>query len=178
MQIDDCFYLGYIQKSIGHKGELAFKLDVDSPSHYQNIDGVFLQKQPNDQILVPYFLESAILQNNTLRCKIEHVNDIQTAKSFIGNSIYLPLSLLPPLDGNRFYFHEVINYEAIDASKGKIGTIKKVLEFSTSNVFAIQGKNEKEILVPIHDETILKVDRKDHIIYLNCPEGLIDLYLE
>lgn len=178
MQIDDCFYLGYIQKSIGNKGELAFKLDVDSPSIYQNIDGVFLQKRPNDSILVPYFLEKAVLQHNVLRCKIENVDNQKDAKEFIGNSIYLPISLLPPLTGNKFYFHEVIGFQAIDNSFGKMGLIKKVHEFSTSNVFSISHDSEKEILVPINDDTISKVDRDNKTIHLNCPEGLIDLYLE
>lgn len=178
MQIDDCFYLGYIQKSIGHKGELAFKLDVDSPSLYQNIDGVFLQKNPKDTILVPYFIEKAILQHQILRVKIENVNDQQLAKEFIGNSIYLPLTLLPPLSGNQFYFHEIIGYQTIDKDKGPLGPINKVLEYSTSNVFSITHETGKEVLVPISDLTIDKVDRANKTIYLNCPEGLIDLYLE
>ena len=72
MNIEDCFYLGFTQKIIGHKGELAFKLDVDSPSSYEEIPSVLIQIQEKDKTLVPFFIASAILQKNgNLRCKIE-----------------------------------------------------------------------------------------------------------
>ena len=37
---------------------------------------------------------------------------------------------------------------------------------------------EKEILLPISDEIILKVDRKKKTIEVRAPEGLVDIYLE
>lgn len=178
MKIDDCFYLGYISKTIGTKGELAFKLDVDSPSSYHGLDAVFVQISPKDTQLVPYFLDKAEIQNNDLlRCKFEGVNDQSTAKSLVGKSLYLLEENLPPLKENQFYFHEIIGYKIIDQEKGELGKIEKVLEYSTSNLFSIPV-GDKEILMPISDETIIKVDKKAEEIHVVCPEGLIDLYLE
>ncbi len=178
MKIDDCFYLGYISKTIGTKGELAFKLDVDSPSSYHGLDAVFVQISPKDTQLVPYFLDKAEIQNNDLlRCKFEGVDDQSTAKSLVGKSLYLLEENLPPLKENQFYFHEIIGYKIIDQEKGELGKIEKVLEYSTSNLFSIPV-GDKEILIPISDETIIKVDKKAEEIHVVCPEGLIDLYLE
>jgi len=39
------------------------------------------------------------------------------------------------------------------------------------------NRNGKEILIPVNDHFILKVDRTSKIIYLDVPEGLIELYL-
>lgn len=178
MKIDDCFYLGYISKTIGTKGELAFKLDVDSPSSYHGLEHVLIQVSPKDQQLVPYFISKAEIQNNDLlRCKIEGVDDQVSAKNLVGTSLYLLVEALPPLKENQFYFHEVIGFTVIDQEKGKLGNIDKVLEYSTSNLFSILV-GEKEVLIPISDETITKVDKSKKEIYVNCPEGLIDLYLE
>lgn len=178
MKIDDCFYLGYISKTIGTKGELAFKLDVDSPSSYHGLDAVFVQISPKDTQLVPYFLDKAEIQNNDLlRCKFEGLDDQSTAKSLVGKSLYLLEENLPPLKENQFYFHEIIGYKIIDQEKGELGKIEKVLEYSTSNLFSIPV-GDKEILIPISDETIIKVDKKAEEIHVVCPEGLIDLYLE
>ena len=178
MKIDDCFYLGYISKTIGTKGELAFKMDVDSPSSYEQIDGVFIQITPKDKQLVPYFLEKTQLQNNDLlRCKIEGIDNQSDAKNLVGKSLYLPIEVLPKLKEDQFYFHEIIGFKIIDSTKGELGKIEKVLEYSTSNLFSIPV-GEKEILIPISDETISKVDKVNKTIYVNCPEGLIDLYLE
>ena len=178
MNIEDCFYLGFTQKIIGHKGELAFKLDVDSPSSYEEIPSVLIQIQEKDKTLVPFFIESAILQNNgNLRCKIEGIDDQAAAKSLVGKSLFLPLEVLPKLSGNKFYFHEVVGFTVFDQVKGELGQIDKILEYPKSNLLSIlQGSIE--ILIPITDESIVSVDRENEELHVSAPEGLIDLYLE
>jgi 16S rRNA processing protein RimM len=37
--------------------------------------------------------------------------------------------------------------------------------------------NGKEVLLPIFDGLVKKVDRKKKILYVEAPEGLIDLYI-
>ena len=92
MKVDDCFYLGYISKVIGTKGELALKLDVDSPSSYAQIDGLFLQIHPKDSQLVPYFTTRTQLQaNSMLRFALEGINDQASAKNLVGKSVFLPI---------------------------------------------------------------------------------------
>ncbi len=177
MHIDDCFYLGYTQKTIGHKGELALKLDVDSPSSYANLDAFFVQNHKGDQVLVPYFVEHSQIQGQILRCKIEGIDQQKEAKAIIGKSIFLPISALPELSGNQFYFHEVIDYQIKDSAFGIVGTIETILEFSTTNLFSVKHQ-DKEILIPINDEIINRVDRENQCIEVSCPDGLIDLYLE
>lgn len=178
MKVEECFYLGYISKSIGTKGELALKLDVDSPSSYLNMKSVMVQAFPTDSQLVPYFVNHLSLQNNgSLRCSFEDVNDQSASKSLIGKSIYLPLELLPKLNDQQFYFHEIIGYEVIDVQKGKLGKIEKVIEYSTSNLLSVLS-GEKEILIPVSDEIIERIEKKDKQLFVRCPDGLIDLYLE
>ncbi|MGA9588941.1 MAG: 16S rRNA processing protein RimM, partial [Salegentibacter sp.] len=36
---------------------------------------------------------------------------------------------------------------------------------------------DKQILIPMNDEFIQKIDKTNKTIYLNTPEGLVDLYL-
>lgn len=178
MHIDQTFYLGYISKVIGNKGELAFKLDVDSPSTYQGIDAVLLQMLQKDEMLVPFLVESSRLQgSNILRCKLEGVDDVSASKLLVGKSLFLPLNLLPELKGNKFYFHEIIGFDVIDEEKGQLGKVEKVLEYPLSNLLAIPV-GEKEILIPINDDTILSLDRENKKIQVKAPEGLVDLYLE
>lgn len=178
MKVENCFYLGYISKTIGTKGELALKLDVDSPSSYQNIQGLFLQITPKDQQLVPFFIDRSSLQENgNLRLAIEGISDQTSAKNLVGKSVYLPIDLLPKLKDDQFYFHEIIGFTIIDTKLGELGKVDKVLEFSSSNVLSLTVK-EKEVLIPISDETISKVDKPNHCITVNCPDGLVELYLE
>jgi 16S rRNA processing protein RimM len=179
MDLDACFYLGYTAKVHGKNGDLIIKPDVDFPEEYQNLESVFIQLNKEDKTLVPFFLTTCQLQaNKTLRIKIEDTDDADTAKKMVGKSVFLPLNLLPPLTGNKFYFHEIIGFSIIDSEKGNIGKVTHVLEHPTQAIFEITNPNQKEILIPITDEIITKVDRENKTINVITPDGLIDLYLE
>jgi len=178
MQIEQSYYLGYISKTIGHKGELAFKLDVDSPSDYQDLDAVLLQMMPQDQSLVPFFISNTLLQSGSiLRTKLEGVDNAADAKKLIGKSLFLPLERLPKLEGNQFYFHEIIGFEVEDALKGIIGKIDRVIEYPQSNLLSVLV-DDREVLIPVSDTTILGLDRDKKLLKVKAPLGLIELYLE
>lgn len=178
MKIGDSFNLGYIAKAIGKKGELAFKLEVDSPSSYTQLEMVWVQMHKEDSDLVPFFTEFSSLQNNgNLRIKLEGIDTQEDAKFMVGKTLYLPFKALPKLEGNQFYFHDIIGFVIKDQEKGNIGKVQKVLNFSTSNLFSILHPSGAEILIPITDDSILKVDRDKKQISVKAAEGLIDLYL-
>lgn len=179
MDLEACFYLGYTAKIHGKDGSLIIKLDVDFPEEYQNLESVFIQLNKEDKTLVPFFLTNCTLQNNgTLRIKIEDTDSADAAKKLVGKSIYLPLTMLPKLEGNKFYFHEIIGFSIIDSEKGDIGKVTQVLEHPTQSIFEITNNQQQEILIPITDEIITKVDRVNKTIDVVTPEGLIDIYLE
>ncbi len=90
--------------------------------------------------------------------------------------MYLPLQLLPKLTGNKFYYHEVIGFSIHDTEKGRIGIITSINDRSAQPLFVIDADG-KEVLIPMIDEFIQKVDRTKKEIILQIPQGLIDLYL-
>lgn len=180
MHSDECFYLGYFSKLIGTKGELALQLDVDSPSDYIHLNRVLVQMKKEDQQLVPFFFQKTELQDKAvLRCKFEDINKISMAKSLIGKAVYLPLNQLKPLKDDQFYYHEVIGFEIIDLQYGSLGKIKEVIDLHSSQLFVVKSKKKekKEILIPIHDDILCEIDKKLQTITVDCPSGLIDLYI-
>ncbi|MBE0652901.1 MAG: 16S rRNA processing protein RimM, partial [Bacteroidales bacterium] len=107
----------------------------------------------------------------------EDINDVETAATLTNCNLYLPLSSLPVLEGNKFYFHEVIDFVLIDESFGEIGKIAQILEYPNQALFQIFYK-EKEVLIPINDRFIVSVDREKKEIKMNLPDGLIQVYTE
>ena len=172
MNIKDCFYLGLVSKSFSYKGELVLFFDVDEPMAYSELDGVYIEINNR---LVLYPIETIRLNNNKAVVRFEDT-DREDSLKLIGRKLFLPLEILPKLEGNKFYFHEVIGFKVIDGEKGDIGRIDSILEYPAQPVFSISFK-EKEILIPIVDPIIDKIDRDSKIIYINAPHGLIDLYL-
>ena len=173
MKKEDCFYLGRIVKKYSFKGELLVKLDTDEPELYENIDAVFMDLRGN---LVPFFIESSQLhKSDLLRLKFEDVDTEADADALIKSELYLPLDLLPKLEGDKFYYHEVIGFTIKDKNFGEVGVIKAINDSTAQALFEID-RNGTEILIPMNDEFIVKVDKPNKTIEVETPDGLIELY--
>lgn len=174
MKKEDCFYLGKIVRKYSFNGELLIKLDTDQPELYENLDAVFIDYR---NTFIPFFIESSQLhKSDLLRVQFEDVTTEADADSLLKSDVYLPLELLPKLEGNKFYFHEVIGFAITDEHFGPVGTIMGVNDSTAQALFEIE-RDGKEILIPVNDEFIKTVDRKNKTIVVETPEGLIDLYL-
>lgn len=175
MRKEETFYLGKIAKKFSFKGEVLLYLDTDQPELYENLESVFVEYGKD---LIPFFIEkSSLHKNNFLRVRFEDINSEEEADKIIGSDVYLPLSMLPKLSGNKFYFHEIINFQVEDQLHGNIGTVASINDSGPQALFVIEYQ-EKEILVPVIDEFIVKVDRENKKLLLKTPPGLVDLYLE
>ena len=174
MQKEDCFYLGKIVKKYSFKGELLVKLDTDDPSIYTKMESVFIDKNKS---LIPFFIERSSLHKSTLlRVKFEDIDSEEDADKLLKSELYLPLEFLPQLTGNKFYYHEIVGFEAEDLSFGLVGIVKGVNDTTNQAILEIDRKGS-EILIPLIDDFIKSVDRKEKKIILEVPEGLIDIYL-
>ncbi|WP_066223678.1 ribosome maturation factor RimM [Formosa haliotis] len=175
MKKEDCFFLGKIVKKYSFKGELLIKLDTDEPELFEDMDSVFVDLRNN---LVPFFIESSQLhKSELLRIKFEDVDTEADADALMKSDLYLPLEFLPKLEGNKFYFHEIIGFKVEDVNFGTVGIIKSVNDSTAQALFEID-RDGIEILIPMNDEFIVKVDKPNKTILVETPEGLIDLYLE
>lgn len=174
MRKKDCFYLGKIAKKFSFKGEVLIYLDTDEPEMYTELESMFVDINGH---LVPFFIEKASLHKEKfLRTQFEDIDSEDAADDIVGKEVYLPLTALPKLEGNKFYYHEVIGFDAIDQRLGHFGTIVKISDNGVQALFEIQ-KDEALILVPLIDAFIVEVNRDNRSILFNTPQGLIDLYL-
>jgi 16S rRNA processing protein RimM len=174
MHKEECFYLGRIVTKYSFKGEVVIKLDTDEPELYKNMESVYVEFGSN---LVPFFIEkSSLHKGNQLRVQFEDVYSEEEADSILKCGIYLPLDLLPKLSGDKFYFHEVIGFNVLDANYGDVGTIVHINDKAAQPLFEIDN-NGKEVFIPMIDDFIKKVDRANKTIEVETPEGLIELYL-
>ncbi len=169
---EDCYYLGRITKPFGYKGEMNVFLDVDTPEEYSELDGVYVEVNKR---LVLYEIENIRVQGNKAVVKFVDVNG-EDVERLLGRELFLPLEMLPKLEGNKFYFHEVIGFEVEDEEKGRIGKIIGVYENMTQPLLSIDFEG-KEILVPIIDQIIKDVVREEKLMKIKAPQGLIDLYI-
>jgi 16S rRNA processing protein RimM len=175
MNPSDFFYLGKVVKTHGIHGELSGFVDADDPLIYSELHAVFIQLKEG---LIPFVFERISIDEKGYSIfKVKGIDTIEAAKKLTGKPMFLPLSMLPALNGSNFYYHEVKGFRVKDTQYGFIGTIIGVIEHPRQSLLQIDF-NGDEVLIPIHDDIILNVDRVEKIIEITAPEGLIEVYLD
>jgi len=175
MEKKDCFYLGKIVKKYSFKGEVIIKLDTDQPEIYENLNAVFVDLGVN---FIPFFIEESLLQKgNQLRVRFEDVETEEDADAILKCDVYLPMKFLPKLTGNKFYFHEVLNFTLQDINFGEVGIITSINDRTAQPLFVVDREGI-EILIPMIDDFIKKIDRENKLVIVETPEGLIEMNLE
>ena len=169
----DCFFLGVIIKKYSFKGEVILKLDSDKSNGYTKLKSIFIESFNS---LITYEINKLqIYKSGFLRLHLDGINTEDKAEKLLKKNVYLPLSILPPLHGKSFYYHEIYGFFAFDNKGDKIGLIKSVRDSKNQSLFVIDHKGT-EVLVPIHNDLIADVNRKKKQIIINLPEGLLDIF--
>ena len=175
MNIDACYQLGYIVRTHGIKGQVVAFFDVDYPEEYEELESVFLHISGK---LVPFFIDNIEPQaKGKFIIKFEDTDTIEQAEKLKGAALYLPLETLPELDEDQFYYHDLIGYTIIDETLGELGVVKELFELPHQDLMAMEYQGA-EVLIPMQDEIILRADKAAQKLYVNLPEGLVDIYTQ
>ena len=168
------FQLGRVIKVHGYKGELVLLLETDNPEDYASLETIFLNI---DGSLVPFWIKSIRINDNLAVVSLDDITEKEAAIRLLKKEVFLPIQDLHILEGNDFYFHEIIGFSVYDENHGDIGIVEDVLERPEQELIRIM-KGKTEVLIPLTDDMISKVDRKKKTLHITTPDGLIDLYLE
>ena len=173
MDKKDFFYFGKIIKTHGVKNEFQAILDINNPEYYENIEIIFIDI---DNTLIPYFITNIRISGKQAIIELLDVDFNTITNLLVGSSIFLQNKLLPKLPENKFHSHEIEGFTVYDKEKGNIGIIEEVVDMEYQEILKINF-DDKEILIPVVDDIVKKVDKKKRRIEIEAPDGLIDIYL-
>jgi 16S rRNA processing protein RimM len=177
MNIDDCYQLGSIGKTHGLKGFVTAFMDVDDLDDYRKLKSVYLEMPAAPGKLTAYDVEKFQPHaDNRALLKLKGFDTIESAEPLRNAKLYRPLAELPQLEDDQFYFHDVIGYLVVDETLGELGTVETFYEMPQQDLMGMRYQGQ-EILVPVVGEVITRADQAARKVYVNLPEGLLDVYL-
>lgn len=172
MHINDCFYIGYITKTKGLKGEIQIYFDF---ADYEDLDIDVLFLEINGK-LVPYFVSSYKLQSNsTGYFFLEDIDVIEKAEKILKKKVYLPNTQKPEREEDEFYYTDLKGFIVKDEAKGELGEIIEVLEYPQQFI-AVVPYRQTEVMFPLNDDIIIAIDEENGLLEVKLPDGLIDIY--
>ena len=173
MKAEDCFRIGSVLKTKGLKGEMQLYIDFEGIEKVK-ITSLFIDMAGK---MVPYFVSSLKhLQKNQAYLYLEDVDTIEKANMLVKKDIYLPNKLKPKKSKDEFTLKDVKGFIAVDETHGELGEIIDVAEYPQQLIATLNYKN-KEILFPLNTDIIKGIDVEGNEIYIDLPEGLLDVYL-
>lgn len=174
MTKEEAFYIGYITKTKGLKGEVQLYFEFEDYESLE-LDVVFAEMNGK---MVPFFVAThKIYPNSTGLFYFDDIDHIDKAQALLKKKIYLPLSKMPERDEDEFFYTDLKGFIAVDETLGELGEIIEVNEYPQQFVATVHYKN-RDILFPLNEDFIVEIDDEENILHLDLPEGLLDIYLE
>ena len=167
------FKIGKFPARYGLHGELVLQHVLGKRTTLKGLETIFIE-QTRDNFL-PYFIEQTFVKSETeTYLKLEGIDAKETARKLTPKDAWLEEQ-----DFKKFAAKAapvaLLGYSIIDVDKD-LGEIIEVIEQPHQILCTILYKG-KEALIPVHEANLIKMDKKNKKVYVEVPEGLLDIYL-
>ncbi len=160
--------IGKALKTHGYKGHLKIYIDEFYMDDFEEMKAIFINN-------LPYFILSKDINSDTdAIISLEEINSKEKAQLLTGKEIFAKEEDVEEILEEDPY-GDLKGFVLEDKNFGTIGNIEQVIELP-HQFLAQVFKNEKEILVPLNEDFIIKIDDKKKIVTVALPEGLLDIY--
>lgn len=170
--MNNYFKIGKIAATFGVQGQLVLEHSLGKKTSLKGLETIFIEEKKD--AFLPYFILSTKIKNDKeIYISLEGLPTKEAAHFLIKKEVWLsesdfkkyaagaaPISLLGFM---------VINNEE------EIGEVIEVIEQPHQVLCAIIIDG-KEALIPVHEDSLEKIDKKQRKIYVNLPDGLLEIY--
>ncbi len=170
--MNNYFKIGRLAGTFGINGQLVLEHNLGKKTSLKGLENIFIER--NENSFLPYFIESAKIKNDReVYLKLEGISSKEAAHHLIKNEVWLAENDFKKLAAVAAPI-SLLGYMVLN-EKEEIGEVIEVIEQPHQVLCKILLDN-KEALLPIHEETLKKIDKKNRRLFLNLPEGLLDIY--
>ena len=163
--------LGRIIKIHGYDGSVTLKLEKSFIENIPEMESVFLEIQGRP---VPFFIShSEYAGADILKLKFEDYSSFEKISEFQGCRVFLTTvknnNNVP--DDNL----DLKGYKVFIQDDRLVGVVKEVIQNPGQWLLSVVSDAQKEILIPFHENFIVKMDPGNKSITMNLPEGLTEI---
>ena len=162
---DRLISFGYVSRPHGYKGDVQITLERKIVSLKRD-DFVFIQLQGQ---FIPYKITHLKGKTDTPVVGLEFIDTFEKAQDIVGSPVFTDQEVLP--EDSELSF---LGYELIDAKIGSIGKVLDVQELPQQLMLTVSFQGEEKY-IPLVDDFIDYISQENKEIWLNLPDGLLDL---
>jgi 16S rRNA processing protein RimM len=165
--------IGKLASTFGVKGEMILNHHLGKKTSLKNLEAVFIEAKKDE--MLPYFIEHAkIKSDKEIFLKLEGINTKEAAQKLLQKELWLTEDDFEKHVGKSAPI-SFVGFHLID-KENDLGEIAEVIEQPHQILCKIFIKG-KEALIPLHKETLQKIDKKKKQLHVELPDGLLEVYL-
>jgi len=165
--------IGKLVSTFGVKGEMIILHHLGKKTSLKNLEAVFIEEKKDE--MLPYFIEYAkIKSDKEIFIKLEGINSMESAKKLLQKELWLTEEDFTKQAGKSAPI-SFVGFHLIDKEKD-LGEVAEVIE-QPHQVLCKIFIEGKEALIPLNESTLQKIDKKKRQLYVDLPDGLLEVYL-
>jgi 16S rRNA processing protein RimM len=167
------FKIGKLVTTFGLKGEVVLKHNLGKKTSLKGLPAIFIEERKES--FIPWFIETTKIKNEEeVYLKLEGIGTREQANKLTQKEVWLPEADFKKFSSKSSPIN-LLGYEIVEENKS-LGKILEVIEQPHQLLCRID-LNGKEALIPLHEETIIKLDKKKQQVIVSLPPGLLEIYL-
>jgi 16S rRNA processing protein RimM len=167
------FKIGKLVAAFGLTGELILKHNLGKKTSLKGLKAIFIEERKES--FIPWFVESTRIKNEEeIYISLEGVGTREAALKLTQKEVWLPDEDFKKFAASSSPIN-LLGYEVVEDNNA-LGKILEVIEQPHQLLCRIDIKG-KEALIPLHEETIVKIDKKNRQVIVELPPGLLEIYL-
>ncbi len=164
--------IGKLVATFGVNGQVILLHSLGKKSTLKNVEVLFVETTKNS--LLPFFIKEVKAKTNDESYVLfEDCNSKESAARLISKPVWLLQEDFNKVS-NKNAPITLIGYNAFNENE-LIGVINEVIEQPHQVLLTVDYKG-KEAYLPMHEESLLKIDHKKKAVHLNLPDGLLEIY--
>ena len=139
----------------------------------KGLEAIFLEERKG--ALLPWFVESCKArteEENLL--KLEGVDTREAALRLLQKEVWLPEEIATKFTAKTSPL-SLLGYDIVNDNK-VLGPVLELIE-QPQQMLCRLSMEGKEVLIPLHEESLRQVDHRKKRIQVSLPDGLLELYL-
>ena len=165
--------LGKILSAHGLTGELLLEHTLGKASSLKKVEVLFIEDYK--KALLPYFVTSSRKKTaDAVFISLEGINTRERAQQLVSRAVWIPEELYHQLASKNAPAN-LLGYQIVENDK-ELGLITEVIEQPQQLVCKVFIQ-EQEVLIPLHEDTLLSIDHAAKKVIVQLPDGLLDIYL-
>jgi 16S rRNA processing protein RimM len=170
MAYNNDILLGRITKVSGYEGAVAVKLEKIFTENIPHMESVFLEIEGRP---VPFFISDLEYSGaDILKIQFEDYTTTEKISEFIGCRVFLTSEPKAVKSREKLSY---IGFSIYIEDDVLLGEISELIPINDQWLISVNSEDKKEILIPFHEDFIVKIDKRKKIIIMNLPEGLTEI---